>query len=176
MDEQAYYFSKTTINLMESRHTIPNTNVSIRKVREFLPGLKKMSPVSAYASLKQMPHTAARSLASAIQNAMVNAEHTLKVSKGMLEFRKLSADQGAALKRFRPGSRGTAKPILRRTTHITVVLGVKPGQVKSEKKEEMKASEPAKKTKTLAKEEKVEEKEKKPKTVKTVRKVTKKTN
>lgn len=144
---------------MESRHTAKNINVSIRKVRTFLPGIKKTSPVDALTRLEQMPHSAARALAQAIKTTLSNAESSLKVSKDMLEFRRLYADQGLVLKRFRAGSRGTAKPISRRMTHITVVLGVKraqvPAQVKpaEESKKEVKAekSKPAEKKDTKTK-------------------------
>ncbi|MBP6993811.1 hypothetical protein KBB12_01040 [Candidatus Woesebacteria bacterium] len=113
---------------MESRHTAKNMNVSIRKVRSFLPGIRKTSPVDALTRLEQMPHSAARALAQAIKTCLSNAESSLKVGKDMLEFRRLYADQGLVLKRFRAGSRGTAKPITRRMTHITVVLGIKRAQ------------------------------------------------
>lgn len=112
---------------MESRHTAKNINVSIRKIRTYLPEVKKMSPVDALIRLEHMPYSATRALAQAVKTAIANAESSLKVPKDMLEFRKLFADQGLVLKRFRAGSRGTAKPITRRMTHITVILGVKQG-------------------------------------------------
>ncbi len=110
---------------MESRHLAKNINVSLRKVRTFLPAIKKMSPADALIRLELLPHSAARALSDALKTAIANAQNSLKVSKDMLEFRKLYADQGLVLKRFRAGSRGTAAPISRRMTHITVVLGVK---------------------------------------------------
>lgn len=113
---------------MDSRHIVKNAHVSVRKVRTFLPAVKKLTPVEALTRLEVLPHSAARFLASAIKTAIVNAESALKVSRSMLEFRSLQADQGMVLKRFRAGSRGTAKPIKRRMTHITVVLSVKKAQ------------------------------------------------
>jgi len=110
---------------MESRHVAPNVNVSLRKVRAYLPAIKKLSPLEATVHLDQIPYSATYALSAEIKTAMTNAENTLKVSKGMLEFRSLKADQGMVLKRFRAGSRGTAKPVLRRMTHITIVLGAK---------------------------------------------------
>ena len=110
---------------MESRHLAKNINVSLKKLRSFLPEVKKMSPVDAHVTLGFLPHSAARALVAAIQTAIANAENTLKVPKSMLEFRQLKADQGMVLKRFRAGSRGTALPVVRRMSHITIVLGVK---------------------------------------------------
>ena len=154
---------------MESRHTAKNINVSIRKVRTFLPAIKKLSPVDALTRLEQLPHSAAHALAQAIKTTLSNAESSLKVGKDMLEFRKLYADQGLVLKRFRAGSRGTAKPITRRMTHITVILGIKKVQKpltvgpKVEDKKEV-----------IAEKEKTEvKKETKPKTAKPKEKVIK---
>jgi large subunit ribosomal protein L22 len=110
---------------MESTHILKNANVSLRKVRTFLPLIKKMQPTIAVQKLSFMPHSAARVLLSCIKSALASAELALKVPKNMLEFRALKADQGMTLKRFRAGSRGTALPIVRRMTHITVVLSVK---------------------------------------------------
>lgn len=110
---------------MESRHLAKNINVSLRKIRTFLPAVKKMSPVDALTRLELLPHSAAHALADALKTAIANAQNSLKVPKDMLEFRRLYADQGLVLKRFRASSRGTAAPISRRMTHITVVLGVK---------------------------------------------------
>lgn len=121
---------------METRHILKNANVSLRKVRTFLPGIKKMAPAEALVRLGFLPHSAARVLTGALKTAITNAEFVLKVPKNMLEFRSLKADQGLVLKRFRAGSRGTALPISRRMTHITIVLGVKSDSVKTHVKKE----------------------------------------
>lgn len=110
---------------MEARHTGKNINVSLRKVRTFIPMLRNMSPSVALMKLSHMPHSGARALHAAIKTAVSNAQFSLKVPEDMLEFRKVYADQGMKLKRFRAGSRGTAAPIVRQMTHITVIVGVK---------------------------------------------------
>jgi large subunit ribosomal protein L22 len=154
---------------MESQHTAKNINVSVRKVRTFLPAMRKMSPVDALTRLELLPHSAARALAQALQTVIANAETSLKVSKDMLEFRKLYADQGLVLKRFRAGSRGTAKPITHRMTHITVVLGVK----KINTSPMVRTVEPAKPKKTETETKPVVKKEIKTKASKPKEKVTK---
>ena len=146
---------------MESRHYLKNVNVSIRKVRMFLPGLRKMTPVEAVEKLSFLPHSAARVLVQGIKTAISNAESTLKVPKNMLEFRSLKADQGLVLKRFRAGSRGTALPVNRRMSHITITLGVKAGSTVAKKQD--------KKEEKVEEVKKIEEK-KEVKKVKTVRK------
>lgn len=132
---------------MESKHISRNVNVSVRKVRMIIPEIKKFTPVMALIKLAYMPHSAAKYMSHAIKTAMSNATSTLKVSEDMLEFRRIQADQGITLKRFRAGSRGSPLPVVRRMTHITVVLGekklapvpqkskVKPEAKKEDKKE-----------------------------------------
>ncbi|MFO0703287.1 MAG: uL22 family ribosomal protein [Patescibacteria group bacterium] len=144
---------------MESRHLLKNVNVSIRKVRMFLPNVKKMQPAEAVERLGFLPHSAAKVLAAGIKTAISNAQSTLKVPANMLEFRSLKADQGMVLKRFRAGSRGTALPINRRMTHITIILGVKGA-----------AKEVEKAVKEVKKTEKVEEPKEEKKEVKEAKK------
>lgn len=110
---------------MESTHRAKNVNVSVRKVRMLLPAVKKVSPEMALIQLAFMPHSAAVAIRHAVQTALANASSALKVPKNMLEFRTIKADQGLVMKRFRAGSRGSPRPVLRRMTHITVVLGEK---------------------------------------------------
>ena len=108
-----------------SKTTIKNINVSIRKMRETIANIKKLAPAASLDTLRYMPGSAPKALYGVIKSAITNATTTLKVTDDMLQFRRLSADQGLVLKRFRAGSRGTASPILRRMTHVTVELAVK---------------------------------------------------
>ncbi len=110
---------------MESKHISRNVNVSVRKVRMIIPEIKKLTPAMSLIKLAYLPHSAAKYMKHAIKTAMSNATSTLKVSEDMLEFRRIQADQGITLKRFRAGSRGSPLPVVRRMTHITVVLGEK---------------------------------------------------
>ncbi|MEI6326929.1 MAG: uL22 family ribosomal protein [Candidatus Roizmanbacteria bacterium] len=147
---------------MESKHISRNVNVSVRKVRMIIPEIKKLTPVMSLIKLAYLPHSAAKYMRHAIKTALSNATSTLKVSEDMLEFRRIQADQGVTLKRFRAGSRGSPLPVVRRMTHITVVLGekksntplvsskskVKP-EIKKEEKVEVKKAKPASKKKAV---------------------------
>ena len=61
-------------------------------------------------------------LYKAIKSAISSARQTLKVEDNLLKFKLLSVEQGQKLKRYRPGSRGNAKPINRRMSHIKIIL------------------------------------------------------
>lgn len=109
---------------MESKATFKNLKISPKKLRMLLPEIKRVSPEQALDYLFNTPKKGAKILYKAIRSAISNATTTLKVDSRLLKFKILSVDQGQALKRFKPGGRGTVKPIKRRFSHITVVVTV----------------------------------------------------
>ncbi|MBC7239996.1 MAG: 50S ribosomal protein L22, partial [Chloroflexi bacterium] len=76
----------------------------------------------ALALLRFTPKAAAKAVSKAIASAAANAEENLGLSSNELYIAEIRADEGPTLKRGRPGPRGRFKPILKRSTHITVVL------------------------------------------------------
>lgn len=72
--------------------------------------------------LKFMPSPAARTVAKVVKSAASNAENNYQMLPAQLRIVKAWADQGPRMKRFRPQARGRVSPILKRTTHITVVV------------------------------------------------------
>ncbi len=65
---------------------------------------------------------AAKPVAKVIESAVANAEENYGLSREDLYIAQITADEGPTLKRGRAGPRGRFKPILKRSTHITVVL------------------------------------------------------
>jgi large subunit ribosomal protein L22 len=73
--------------------------------------------------LKFMPQRAAVLVSQVLTSAVANAnEAEAAVDKLYVETAKV--DAGPTMKRFRPKDRGRAHPILKRTSHITVVVEV----------------------------------------------------
>lgn len=107
----------------ESRTQIKYLRISPEKLRRVMAPLRGRKVEEALALLGHHPQTAARVLAKALKSAAANAEDVHGVAPEELVIRKLTADEGPRLKRRRPGARGRSKPILRRTAHITVVVG-----------------------------------------------------
>ncbi|MBI2846086.1 MAG: 50S ribosomal protein L22 [Chloroflexi bacterium] len=108
---------------MESRTQIKYIRISPEKLRRVMAPLRGRKVGEALALLRYHPQSAARVLAKALKSAAANAENVHGVSGEELVIRNLTADGGPSLKRRRPGARGRSKPILRRTAHITVVVG-----------------------------------------------------
>lgn len=64
---------------------------------------------------------------------MANADHNFKLAKDTLWISHLSVDGGATIKRFRPRAHGSAAPIRKRTSHITLKLSDEARPVKVKK-------------------------------------------
>jgi large subunit ribosomal protein L22 len=86
---------------------------------------------NAKASLHTLNFTdkkAAKIIYKAVRSAIANAENNNHLDGDLLTIKGISIDSGPSLKRFRPRSRGMAHHIIKRTSHITVILSdeVKP--------------------------------------------------
>ncbi len=69
-----------------------------------------------------MPQKAAKILEKTIRSAVANADQNQDIDIDLLVIRNIVADQGPTLKRFRARARGRGTRILKRTSHITVIL------------------------------------------------------
>ncbi len=98
-------------------------HMSPRKVRLVADLVRDRSVQEALVMLRFLPKAAAGPVAKAIRSAAANAEESYGLSPDDLYVAGIMADEGPTLKRGRPGPRGRFKPILKRSTHITVVLG-----------------------------------------------------
>lgn len=108
--------------------------------------------------LKFVPKKAAKIIYKALKSAVANAENNFNLDGGNLVIAKISVDSGPTLKRFRPGAKGMAKPLKKRTSHVTVVVSDTAAQTSTKKsiapkpKNEKVKTEAAEKTKESKKE------------------------
>ena len=91
-------------------------------MRMMLNIIKRMSPRTALDYLMYAGNEQAAVYYKVIKSAITNATNTLKVKDDMLKFKLLTIEEGHVLKRYKPGSRGMAKPIKRRLSHIKIIL------------------------------------------------------
>lgn len=96
--------------------------ISSRKVKIVLDLIRGKSFQEAQAILRFTPKAAAPIVEKILNSAMANAENNLDMSRDELIVAECFANQGPTLKRFRPRAHGRAFQILKRTSHITVVL------------------------------------------------------
>jgi large subunit ribosomal protein L22 len=78
--------------------------------------------VEALSLLKFMPQRAAKPVYKVIASAVANAEENFGMSREDLYIAEIFADGGPTRRWRRFGARGRFKPILKRSSHITVVL------------------------------------------------------
>lgn len=107
---------------IEAKVVIKYLHVSPRKVRLVADMVRGRGVNEALTYLKFMPQATARAVAKAIKSAAANAEGMHGLSADELYVAWITADDGPRLKRWRAGPRGRAKPILKRSAHITVVV------------------------------------------------------
>lgn len=92
------------------------------KVREVLDIIRGKSYTEALAMLETTPRAAAPVIKKVLNSAAANAEHNLEMSKNDLKVASAFCDGGPTLKRMMPRARGSANRILKRTSHITIIL------------------------------------------------------
>jgi large subunit ribosomal protein L22 len=95
--------------------------ISPQKVRKLV-GAIKGKPVEAGLNvLKFMPQKSAGIVEKVVRSAASNADQR-DIDIDSLVIRNVIVDQGPTLKRFRARARGRGARILKRTSHITVIL------------------------------------------------------
>lgn len=87
--------------------------------------VRKKDVTTAIEILKFTPKKAARILNKILKSAAANAQNNYKQEIKSLFIKEIVVTEGATLKRSLPVSRGRSHPILKRTAHATVTLGVK---------------------------------------------------
>jgi large subunit ribosomal protein L22 len=110
---------------MEVRSVLKYARVSSQKVRKVIDVVKGKPVEDGLTILKFMPQKAAGLLTKLIRSAVANADQKPGADVDSLVIRNITADQGPTLKRFRARARGRGARILKRTSHITVVLSGK---------------------------------------------------
>jgi large subunit ribosomal protein L22 len=96
--------------------------IAPRKVRIVVDQIRGKSVDEALALLRFIPKRAAPVVAKVVKSAAANAENNFDMDRRSLYVAEAYVDQGPTLKRFHPRQRGQAFPILKRTSHITVVV------------------------------------------------------
>ena len=96
--------------------------ISPRKVSIVINLIKGKSLDDAYAILTYTPKAASPILKKLLQSAEANAVNNNNLNRDLLYVSDAFANQGPTLKRFMPRARGSAASILKRSSHVTVVL------------------------------------------------------
>lgn len=99
--------------------------ISPYKVRTVLDLIRGKSVEEAEAILSNITNGGALPAKKVLMSAVANAEHNLGMDRGDLYVAECYANGGTSLKRMQPVSKGRGHAILKRTSHITVILDLK---------------------------------------------------
>jgi large subunit ribosomal protein L22 len=97
--------------------------MSPQKVRLVIDQVRGMKVDDALALLKYTPKAAAKPVAKVIHSAVANAEENFGMSRDDLFVARITADTAPTRRWRRFGARGRFKPVLKRASHVTVILG-----------------------------------------------------
>jgi len=107
---------------MEARAYLRNARISPRKVQIVLDLIRNKPVDIALATLDLTPKVASPIVAKLVKSAMANAENNFSMNKDDLYVAECFVTPGPIMKRIMPRAQGRAYRILKRTSHITVVL------------------------------------------------------
>ncbi len=97
--------------------------ISAQKVRRIVDAVKGQPVESGLNTLKFMPQKSARMVEKILRSAVANADNKGNIDVDALVVKNVIVDEGPTAKRFRPRARGRSTRILKRTSHITVIVG-----------------------------------------------------
>ena len=107
---------------MEARAVARYVKISPQKAGLIMDEVRGKKVDEALRALSFSPKKGARLLKKLINSAVANAEVNKDIDVDTLFIKRLYADQGPVMKRFRPRAMGRATGIRKRTSHLTVIL------------------------------------------------------
>lgn len=110
---------------MESKAVAKFVRITPRKVRVVLDLIRGKNVAEAFAILKFTPKAGAVVVEKVPRSAVANAENNYDMDVDKLVIKTAFADDGPTMKRIHPRSRGQAFKILKRTSHVTIVVDEK---------------------------------------------------
>ena len=107
---------------MEISATRKYIRMSPTKARDLADKIKGLSALDALQGTEFNARKAAVQIGKTLKSAIANAENNNGLSADQLVVKNAIVDGGPTMKRYRPRARGSASPIHKKTSHITVIL------------------------------------------------------
>ncbi len=115
---------------MEAKAVLRYIRVAPRKARMAIDLIRGKNAEEAMTILKFTPRHAARVVQKVLKSAVANATQKDMGDVDTLRVSRVFVDPGPSMKRVLPRAMGRANTILKRTSHITVVIGPESGKIK----------------------------------------------
>lgn len=107
---------------MEAKAVARHIRITPRKMRIVINLIRGKSVGEAFAILRNVPKIGSEVVEKVLKSAVANAEHNFDMNSDNLYVAETYVDQGPTLKRIHPRSRGQAFKILKRSSHVTIVV------------------------------------------------------
>jgi large subunit ribosomal protein L22 len=111
---------------MEVKAIARFVRVSPQKVRLVMAQIRGERVEDALGLLSFAPQKGAKILKKLVDSAVANVQENTDMDVDNLYVARIFADEGPTQKRWRPRALGRATKILKRTSHLTVILDEKP--------------------------------------------------
>jgi large subunit ribosomal protein L22 len=107
---------------MDVQATYKHARMSPRKVLEVTRQIQGKRASQALELLRAIPRKSARLVEKTLQSAIANATNNAQLGAESLRVKLAVANEGSRLKRWQPKARGSAGPVVKRMSHIRIVL------------------------------------------------------
>ena len=107
---------------MEAKAYLRNVRIAPRKVQIVLDLIRGKDAATAMAILKNTPKSASEYLIKLLGSAIANAVNNFEMDETKLYVSECFVCPGPTLKRIMPRAKGSADRILKRTSHVTIVV------------------------------------------------------
>ena len=125
---------------MEVRSLYRYARISPLKARDVAREIQGMPVSVALDVLSFTPRKAAHLIGKTLKSALANAENNHELAVDGLVVKEAVVDVGPVFKRYKPRARGSAGPIRKRTSHISIVLTDEPVAAKKENESKKKSA------------------------------------
>ena len=110
---------------MDAKATLKTIHITPRKVRLVIDVVRGKGVNDALAILDNTRKGAAPVVAKLVRSAVANATNNFQMDACKLYIKEIHADDSIRMKRFMPRAKGSSSGLLKRTSHITVVVSEK---------------------------------------------------
>ena len=107
---------------MEVKSTTKFVRLSPKKARDVAREIQGLAVSSALDILTFTPKKAAQLIGKTLKTAIADAENNFSLDAASLVIKEAVIGAGPTLRRFKPRAKGSAGPILKRTSHISITL------------------------------------------------------
>jgi large subunit ribosomal protein L22 len=110
---------------MEVKAIAKTVRIAPRKVRLVVDLIRGKKVSEAISILRLTPKGSSGVIEKVVKSAVANAVNNNKMDQSLLYIKTAFVDEGVTMKRYLPRAKGSANTLLKRTSHITIVLDEK---------------------------------------------------